>query len=80
MNTTKVATIHRHIARLHAELAEELEHEDNAVPANDGARVRKPAKRIRKRPTRVPYKPAMPSDIDVAAVKSMARKAGIHLP
>jgi hypothetical protein len=78
VNTTKVASIHRQLARLHAELAEEIERD--GAPANDSRTVPKRAKRLRKRQTRVPYKPPMPSDIDVAAVKSMARKAGIHLP
>lgn len=72
MNRARVAALLR-------ELADEFERGD-AQPANDTPRVHKRAKQPRKRPTRLPYKPPVPSDIDVAAVKRMARKAGINLP
>lgn len=67
------------VAQLLRALADEFERDDESTKA-EPRRADKLAKHPRKRPTRAPYRPPMPTDIDVAAVKRMARKAGIHLP
>jgi len=73
MNTPRVAAIHRQLARLHEELADELERGDG--PKNTNASVPKKARRKRVRKPYVPNRPF--SEIEIERARQRARKLGI---
>jgi hypothetical protein len=73
MNTSRVAEIHRQLAKLHDELADELERGD--APKNTNAA---PPKKPRRKRVRKPFVPSRPfSEIEIERARHRARKLGI---
>lgn len=72
MNASRVAKIHRQLAQLHAELADEMDR--GSAPMNDTA----PPKKPRRKPIRKPYVPQRQfSEFEKARARQRARKLGI---
>jgi hypothetical protein len=75
MTRSRIATIHRQLAALHGELAQEIERDEGRlVTASNAPKVRRA--RMRR-----PFTPARPpTEFEMARARLRAKKLGIPLP